>query len=243
MAVSFKDLGLHGRLGNSLHQAAATIAHAKRNNDDFLFPKEWEYGNKLHLPKNCFIPRKSFSYFKSYKEPNFHFEKLPYWNNINLEGYFQSFKYWEDYDSEVMDLLFPQHDFGFRDGVTAIHVRRGDYLKFPNAHPVLPMSYFKEAMDIVKTDKYLIFSDDIPWCMENFKGKQFEFSDRDTDLEDLCLMSSCENIIGSNSSFSWWGAMFQTDFETKKIFPKKWFGPDLSRHDTKNLYMDDWIII
>ena len=58
---------------------------------------------------------------------------------------------------------------------TSLHVRRGDYKNLPLHHPVCEMSYYHKAIDIIKPENLLIFSDDINWCKENFKDyKEFE---------------------------------------------------------------------
>jgi hypothetical protein len=33
---------------------------------------------------------------------------------------------------------------------TSIHIRRGDYAKLPNHHPMLSMDYYNEAIEILK---------------------------------------------------------------------------------------------
>jgi hypothetical protein len=40
----------------------------------------------------------------------------------------------------------------------SIHIRRGDYAKLPNHHPMLSMDYYNEAIEILKkdTDKFII---------------------------------------------------------------------------------------
>ena len=81
-------------------------------------------------------------------------------------------------------------------------------------------------MALMQFDRYLVFSDDIPWCREHFRGQQFEFSEGRDEIEDLLLMSSCRGAIISNSSFSWWGAWLAG--HNKVICPSRWFGPGMS---------------
>jgi aspartyl/asparaginyl-tRNA synthetase len=44
-----------------------------------------------------------------------------------------------------------------KERTTSIHIRRGDYAKLPNHHPMLSMDY-NEAIEILKkdTDKFII---------------------------------------------------------------------------------------
>ncbi len=92
----------------------------------------------------------------------------------------------------------------------SVHVRRGDLTLLKNAH-LLSINYYKEAGSLmekkVKNPMFYIFSDDIPWCKENFiwlKNKRFiENTNVSADLE---LMKNCKNNILANSTLSWWAA-------------------------------------
>ena len=55
-----------------------------------------------------------------------------------------------------------------------------------------------------------------------FKGKEFTFSEGNSEIDDLNMMAGCKGIIIANSSFSWWGA-FLGDQNKKVIAPKEWF--------------------
>ena len=61
-----------------------------------------------------------------------------------------------------------------------------------------------------------------------------------SELEDLWLMSLCDNNIIANSSFSWWGAWLNQNKNKKIIYPSFWFnnGPDSSQIGGEN-----WVII
>ena len=55
-------------------------------------------------------------------------------------------------------------------------------------------------------------------------------------------MSLCSGAIIANSSMSWRGAWLQNK-KGKVIAPKTWFGPAYPNNDTKDLYLDDWILM
>ena len=58
---------------------------------------------------------------------------------------------------------------------------------------------------------------------------------------DLCLMTLCKYHIIANSSYSWWGAWLA---ESKKVVsPSKWFGPDNSDKNLKDLIPETWEVI
>ena len=91
--------------------------------------------------------------------------------------------------------------------------------------------------------KFLIFSDDKEWCLENFNKENCEISHNSDAAEDLQLMSLCDHHIIANSSFSWWGAWLGQNKDKKVIAPKEWFGPAKNEHATKDLYCKDWIVL
>lgn len=236
--ITFKDLGNMGRLGNQLFQVAATVALAVRNNDDYVFPP-WSYEPYFSLT-NCFS--NALPNGPTFTEPSFTYTPITYQPNLNLQGFFQSEKYFEDQQDFIRSLLMPRQGYGIQYGYTSIHVRRGDYTNLTKEYAQLDMSYWGRAMQMIDAQKYIVFSDDIQWCKANFHGEKFIFSEGKTPADDLALMASCENQIIANSSFSWWGAYLNNNPSKKVIAPAQWFGPALS-HDTKDLLPASWIKI
>lgn len=240
MAFTFTQLGSMGRLGNMMAQCACVIGTALNHNDSYIFP-HWKYENSFNL-KNCF--RGKILPTEKYIEPFFHFQNIEINNSTNkivdLVGYFQSYKYWEKHEDLIKSILMPINPLPIQRGKTSIHIRRGDYLNFQDCHPIQTLQYYIEAMKIVPSEKYVIFSDDINWCKQNFVGDNFEFSEHQNEIDDLRYMISMENQIIANSSFSWWAAYLNTNPSKKIIAPKNWFGSKLN-HDTKDLCPSDWI--
>lgn len=237
--ITFSGLGTQGRMSNQLLEIAATIALALRNNDTYIFPP-WEHEADFNL-HNCFSSDIKFKH--TYVEPCFEYKPIPYKSDMNLQGYWQSFKYFEDFMPQIQELLTPIYHFNRVPGLCSIHVRRGDYLKFADAHPQQPMSYYHNAMEIINAKRYLIFSDDIEWCKQNFIGNEFDFSEYMTPAMDMAMMiKKCEHNIICNSSFSLWAAYMNQSPNKKVVAPKLWFGPSM-KHNTKDLYMSDWTLI
>ena len=87
--------------------------------------------------------------------------------------------------------------------------------------------------------KYLIFSDDPQWCLDNFKMEKFRVVEGEQDWVDLYLMSECKNNIIANSSFSWWSAWLNSSPDKRIIAPQKWFGPD-GPQDEYDLVPSTW---
>lgn len=129
----------------------------------------------------------------------------------------------------------------------SIHIRRGDYLKKTNDRyqfgGVATSEYFEKAIAYIseKTDTpiFYIFSDDLEWCREQFKGERYRYVDCNRGVDswrDMYMMSLCRHHINSNSTFSWWGAWLSNfensitvcpkeyirDLETPDVYPERW---------------------
>lgn len=258
---------LMGRIGNNLFQIAAGVSLAKQNNTDFI-----ACVHKVMLPEpdNCLlseylnqfketilrkitiidnIPENSFSYY----ETGYSYDPVKYQKNIRLEGYFQSEKY---FDKELIHEIFSidnvtlayiknKYEFLFCEEITAINVRRGDFLKVSHLHPICSLRYFRNAIQYIGRDKkYLIISDDIDWCKKKFKGSNFIFVEDENPTVDLYLQVLSTNNIISNSSFSWWGAWLNGNPDKVVLAPSEnWVG---KYHDIKefgDLIPDSWILI
>ena len=240
MSFSYSLLGSNGRIGNQLFQIACTISTALSHGDTFSFPA-WSFEKHFNL-HDCF---EMSTITQVYKESDFHYSNIEISNSkdkvVDLQGFFQSEKYFLAHCRAIKFALTPVDLQKTSIGKAGIHVRRGDYLKFSESHPPLGMDYYTAAMNKIKVKKYVVFSDDIEWCKDNFKGKKFEFSENKTEIEDLIYMTSMEHNIIANSSFSWWAAYLNPNPNKIVIAPETWFGPALKNHDTKDLYPQEWI--
>jgi hypothetical protein len=241
---------LKGGLGNLMFQIAATISLADGDLDKVLFfrPKKgnihWNNIDKYEksIFRKLLFVNDSKLILKTYNEPHFHHTEINCSEHTLLNGYFQSEKYFKKHDSLIREIFEPSCDILEKEP-TALHIRRGDYCNLQHVHPLCSMSYYRDAIkEIGKKEHFLIFSDDIEWCKKYFKKQNFHFSDKNTDVEDLYLISMCKNAIISNSTFSWWGAWLNKNEDKKVIAPKMWFSPNVS-HNTKDLIPNDWIII
>lgn len=261
--LTFKNIGIMGRLGNQFFQIASTIGIANSNNLRPIFSK-WEFTEYLENPGNYFI-NEIFSNYNIMEE-SFSYKRyeISESNNIpSMYGYFQSEKYFIDYKDEIIKLFTPNKDIinkieslmsdlGLeKNEYISLHVRRGDYLAQQEYHPVQTIEYYNKGIEIISGNKPIcIFSDDLDWCRQNFKGERFIFHERkniafnssESDFVDLLLMSNASDFIISNSSYSWWGAWLSKNENKKVIAPKNWFGP-LLPHETKDIYCKEWIIV
>jgi hypothetical protein len=239
--ISIEGLGKNGRLGNQLFQVASTIGIANKNQAKPVF-ESWycTYTNKdiSSFFKNKLEYRKQIIPSWRYIENGFNFNRIPYRNNMVIKGYLQTEKYFKECKDliyhyfEPNDILYNniKNKYGELDlenkKVCSVHIRRGDYVNH-RIHGVCDLDYYNRSMAYMKEkiniDYFLIFSDDIEWCKKNVTGDNIKYSEGLIDLEDLFLMSLCDNHIISNSSFSWWGSWLCKKNNKKIISPSRWF--------------------
>lgn len=243
MSVTYNGLGSNGRCGNMLFQMAATIGVAIKNNDSFIFP-HWQYENDFNIPKHHFVDSVTFS--NTFTERGFEYQEIPYSQNLNVVGYFQSYKYFEHCKDKILDLFTMKLGHEIIRGSTAIHVRRSDYITAPNCYVDLSSTdYYERAIQTIGPSNYFIFSDDVEFCKRRFANIQNKIIvDNGGDvIKDFNTMTRCENQIIANSSLSWWAAYLNKNVNKKIIASKQWFGPKLSYNNTKDLIPPEWTLI
>src|SRR5687768_16598227 len=134
---------LYAQLGNQCFMISAAIAHALK------------MGTPYSIPKKTINPRIWKTYFhrlpeiKSatkhyYKEPRHCYDPLPEVDDLTIDGYFQSEKYWHGYKKQIAEAL--QFEYKPADYV-AVHIRRGDYLFYPEQFPTMPLEYYQAGID------------------------------------------------------------------------------------------------
>ena len=88
--------------------------------------------------------------------------------------------------------------------------------------------------------KFLIFTQDKEWAAENFKGEEFEIYNGKSAIEDLIMMSHCKHNIIGNSTFSWWSATLNPNYNKVVIAPTKWYK---DKRSLKEFIDEQWIQI
>jgi hypothetical protein len=252
---------IYGGLGNTMFQIAAGYSTSLNENSDFIVDITGYFGGHHPISKyynnifqNVKISNQKINY-DVYHEGDFHYCEIPtFHKNIKLNGHYQSEKYFKKNRDKVLELFNCNieikekliNEFGdiLKNKTCSIHVRRGDYLRLNNHHPVLSIDYYKESYNIIGEETtYLIFSDDISHCKEQFGFiKNKKFIEGFKDYEELYLMSFCDNNIIANSTFSWWGAWLNKK-ENVVIAPSKWFGPAYSSYITSDICPEHWVKI
>jgi hypothetical protein len=234
-----------------MFQIATVVAIASRHNESYQFSLEGQnfpQQQPKHYVDNIFRKLDFTGRLTpiNYIEPQFSFSPIVHHKQLCLSGYFQSEKYFQSKAEDIKYIFSPSKDWisdvqsSHRESVS-VHVRRGDYLHLPNHHPCCTLDYYNEALQQFPNSKIVIFSDDIEWCKKQFDSN-YTFIQGQSDYDDLWTMSKCDHHIIANSSFSWWGAWLGHNPHKTVIAPKNWFGKNL-KHNTNDLYPDEWVTI
>lgn len=249
--ITFSRLGSYGHLGNQLFQFSIVYSYAKQKNKTIAFTIDKQNSMLFKcFNLDCNISfTNSLMTTSSYVEKQFSYDEGIWNKNFDdLIGYFQSEKYFKQYTNELRQTLkFKNKSEELKDSVF-IHVRRGDYLKYPDVHPLCSEEYYSTAIEIIRNKygsnvKFVVFSDDINAAVEYncFKQNNITFSNNDA-FSTLYKMKSCMSGIIANSSFSWWGAWLIDNTNKTIIAPNRWFGSKGPK-DTSDIYCSEWIKI
>ncbi|MDR0221872.1 MAG: alpha-1,2-fucosyltransferase, partial [Lachnospiraceae bacterium] len=154
---------------------------------------------------------------------------------IHLPGNIYYFGYWINKDwlenirpALMQELIFPpvagRQNLEYIKAIeteecVSVHIRRGDFCKLGFA---LDERFYCKAMPkmaaVLPNATYLVFSDDIPWCKENYHelglniaGERLVFvngNEGENSYIDMVLMSRCRGMILANSAFSYFAALY-----------------------------------
>ena len=185
-------------------------------------------------------------------ENNYNKKYLELKGDKYIDGYFQSYKYWEEYKNDI-NKIFIFKDFNEKDDENkniikkiqithsvSIHVRRGDYIGKNSGLDVCNLEYYENAFNYIlnklnsknikkENINIFVFSDDIDYCKNNlfflkdFSVNYINHNKKETSFRDMQLMSLCNYNIICNSTFSWWAAYLNKNKEKIIICPKYWF--------------------
>ena len=207
---------------------------------------------KLQLSKNSnWIIEKQF---------NFDNQILNSPNNILLDGYWQTEKYFSDITGILQREFFVKYQQDTQSQKVAnqikstesisLHVRRTDYVQNTltnQIHGTCDQDYYDRAVSYIGerviNPHFFIFSDEPEWARSNLKLRfpmtVVDCNDASRNYEDLRLMSMCKHNVIANSSFSWWAAWLNPNSNKIVLAPQKWFNDNT--RNTKDLIPDQWI--
>ena len=281
---------LKAQLGNQLFQIMNIISLSKKYNTDYrilcdinektIYENKKTYFNDFYLKIKNKLMKIEKTELESklknnniYKEEKFEYSEiiLNTEKDIYIEGFYQSFKYFEQYNDILYDILdiknrksyiYTIYIYIFNKKNIAIHFRFGDYMYLQNMHPIQTIKYFfnaiNELINIFNNNNDTILNYNILFfcneCDNDIVNKYIDrlnkaynnnlnfikINDSINEWVQMLMISLCDNIIISNSTFSWWGA-YLSEKNTRVIYPKKWFGPFYKDNKIDDLILDNWI--
>ncbi len=162
-----------------------------------------------------------------------------------FDGYWQSWRYVEPVWAVLREEFTPSVQLSgatqetirrvSEENSVFLGVRKGDYSSEASHYGCFGNDYFRRAMDLVservKDPVFYVFSNDIPWVMQNidFTGRSVRFRTPELivdDFEEFMIMAACRHSIIINSTFHWWGARMNDAPGKTVVAPKKWFFDD-----------------
>jgi glycosyl transferase family 11 len=242
-------------MGNQLFMISAAISHALKMGTTYSIPKK-TISPQIWRTYFSHLPEIKSATIHYYKEKRHCYDPLPEVDSLTIEGYFQSERYFADYKVQIAEALGFVHK---PEPYVAVHIRRGDYLKYPDQFPVMPIEYYKSAIHYVVSMTgigcFRIYSDDISWCKQNITPKildhtqyddipRYEYSENKDPLTDMKDMYNASAFIIGNSTFSLFPALLRSD-NPVVIAPgeDRWYGPKAKHLETCDLMPERFIKI
>lgn len=160
--------------------------------------------------------------------------------NIDVYGYWQNEKISSEFvlkikssiNNEISKKYFSKNFFSILSKVrknksVSVHFRRGDYLKGnnKNLYDFLDHKYYINAFSNFESTNHVfyIFSDDL---LENdvkiINSLNYFLVKGLSPIEDFILMTNCKHNITSNSTFSLWAAILNSNPKKLTVLPKNW---------------------
>lgn len=241
-------LGTRGDMGNQIFQLACIIAAARRSQAKVVLPTrisllpiidlfdltqfEWQDVN----------PDATFYEYDNYEKITIPTDGRVY----DISGYRQSYKYFEDSANDIRSIFTPRVKILnavkaiVPDEFIAIHIRKGDYIKFIHKIPLLrefrrcQVEYYKQGIlklrEIYPDCNLLVCTDSPQWVtplLAELDSKAILApipSDINPKFSDFCTLYLANGVVMSNSSYSWWSSYLRS--RRPIICPSPWWDPD-----------------
>ena len=271
---------LMGGLGNQIFQIFATITYAIKSHNQFKFTNEKTLGGGNTTVRRTYwdsffhklkpFTTNEFPLMNIIREKDFTFNELPLHemvnNNVMINGYFQSYKYFEENYEIIIrmigleklktDLLKKMnYESNYLNNSISMHFRIGDYKNIQHFHPIMTKEYYERCLTYIQSIDtntkfnilYFCEDTDLVEVLEKInylsaKFPHYNFVRGEKNLEDwqqMLLMSCCHHNVIPNSSFSWWAAYFNSSLDKIVCYPSIWFGP-AGPNNTKDLCPPTW---
>jgi len=237
----FITVALSGRLGNNCMQIMTAISHAWRNGVEYKIPSYNRSKYTKQTPFDFFpllTPEDEAKIEVEHRQDGWTFEPLPFTGkNTRLHGWYQNINYFDEYRKELIEAFnLPKEKID----AVCVHVRRGDYAKYPTKWPMLPRNYYEAAYELSKSINipFHIFSDD------DIANEDFPYAHNfivgNDPMNDWMLMTQYKYFIIANSTYSWTAAYLSGSDNVIAPHHSKWYGKDNAAIYTGELIPSQW---
>ena len=257
-------------LGNILFMYASALGIALENNRNlriYPFISELEASLSISSPWVSRFKEDQYNELR-YKNCCCYYPESKHLENKNLSlyGYLQSWKYFHKYrDIIVSEFRFSQsvreHTNTFLSHIQSkktsttligVHIRRGDFLiqtHVDMGYAVATEDYVKKAVQYFQNKFNCIFviaTNDRTWADSVFSkltNIQYVFTGTDSPYIDMSIISSCDHVITTTGTFSWWiGYLSKGTVLYYKKFPKEGSWLKTKQFcDMENYFLPQWI--
>jgi len=212
-------------LGNNLFQLSAILSLSWDNNVELYAPDVEIICKKENIDKKDTIYR-NINTNKIKIKKNIHIEgrqisnNYKYFPNTCYMGYMENFKYFHHHQEKIREIFSPnENDLKYINSKykkyldknnCAIHIRHGKDKSLNYQKNDEKIKYYDKSINDMKNrvDLFLIFTDNIKWSKQLLNEKRHPGINfiliRERDFIDLWIISLCDNLISSCSTFSWW---------------------------------------
>ena len=261
-------------LGNQMTQYAFALFLKKQGKNTKIDPRWFRQSNSYRkellskfnlLPELGFCSKHESSVFPVAKQEDnknlcYGYDWSKVKEDINLFGYWQDYQYINGNEEDLKKAFYLNNqeldesnkflldEIKSKNSVM-IHIRRGDYFKYPERYNVLDKDYYEKAIEIIKSKVenpyFYCFGEDVSWIKENislsdneYKIVDINLGDEERCIFDLELMKNCKHQIIANSTFSWWSAILNNNENKIIITPDDW-----GNSFTETINNEEWIKI
>ena len=259
---------LTGGLGNNIFQFASTFGIAMSKNMTIIVNRNsyLNYVFKLNVNfTNDYSVCKSFKVARE-KLSGTYDEKLLSYNssqNLRIGQYLQSWKYFyqsrkqireqlifqdpiQDYVNKHIDLILYERRISSRKNITlvGVHVRRGDKLLQKDVN-VASQEYLHKAVHYFRKKYgkvlFIVASNGMEWTKENMPKEILVKYIQGTTETDLAMLASCDHVIATIGTFSWWSGWLAGGEVTYVKSPAKPGTPLAHWLNYKDYFDPEWI--
>jgi hypothetical protein len=237
--MSKVSIQFQGGIGNQLFQISALLAYAKKSGKDPVTCFSPTYMRPGEFLLDKFTILSEMIKVGTLNNPVLHYESpkedIPRYGgrDVLLIGYFQSEHYFKHISDSLKILFNSLFDTTCKlPRTVGLHIRRGDYLKYPDIYHVYEQDYFRKCMRYFEDVEFIVVSDDKEYALANFQDLPIFSQDS---FSDFSVLKNCQGgLVIPNSTFSWWAAFLNPG---EIIYPKEW----LKGRDNSNYAVTKWV--